>query len=50
MPSLGRSSRRARRVPVAREARANEVLEGDPSGAACPTGGLWEITPIISDG
>jgi len=47
MPSIGRSSRRARRVPVAYEARADEALEGGPSGVAWPTGCRCEITPII---
>jgi hypothetical protein len=35
MPSIGLLSKRARRVSVAREARADEALEGGgPSGVA----------------
>ena len=50
MPSIGLSSRRARRMPGAREARADEALAGGSSGVAWPTGCRGEITPIISDG
>jgi hypothetical protein len=37
-------------MPIAREERAPEALEGDLAGVACPTRHLGDITPIISDG